>query len=71
MNDRTSASQWDFPKEDDKEEDPKGSQGTQAQTSSEGDIKTSMSAGGVTGQSFSAVAAPQTRVFPLNICLDV
>ncbi|XP_056273427.1 formin-binding protein 4 isoform X2 [Pseudoliparis swirei] len=58
VNDRTSASQWDFPKEDDKEEDPKGSQGTQAQTSSEGDIKTSMSAGGVTGSFTSPPAAP-------------
>ncbi|XP_054475577.1 formin-binding protein 4 isoform X1 [Anoplopoma fimbria] len=50
VNDRTSASQWDFPKEEDKEEDPKGGQGTQTQTSSQGDAKTlSASAGGLTG----------------------
>ncbi|XP_074490230.1 formin-binding protein 4 [Sebastes fasciatus] len=59
VNDRTSASQWDFPKEDDKEEDPKGSQGTQTQTSSQGDTKTlSASAGGVTGSSTLTPAAP-------------
>ncbi|XP_068578872.1 formin-binding protein 4-like isoform X1 [Cebidichthys violaceus] len=55
VNDRTSASQWDFPKEEDKEEDPKGSQGTQ--TSSQGDTKTSAIAGGVTG-SFAPAAPP-------------
>ncbi|XP_075944852.1 formin-binding protein 4 isoform X1 [Anarhichas minor] len=46
VNDRTSASQWDFPKEDTKEEDPKGCQGTQ--TSSQGDTKAlSESAGSI------------------------
>ncbi|XP_008285331.1 formin-binding protein 4 isoform X2 [Stegastes partitus] len=39
VKDRTGASQWDFPTEDDKEEDLKGSQGTQTQTSSQGDPK--------------------------------
>lgn len=57
MNDRTSASQWDFPTEEDKFEDPKGSQGTQTQTPSQGDTKTSVSAGGITGQSLGTVAA--------------
>uniref|UniRef100_A0A8C9X5R4 Formin binding protein 4 n=1 Tax=Sander lucioperca TaxID=283035 RepID=A0A8C9X5R4_SANLU len=33
VNDRTSASQWDFPKEEDKEEGLKGSQGAQTQIS--------------------------------------
>ncbi|XP_034391084.1 formin-binding protein 4 isoform X2 [Cyclopterus lumpus] len=59
VNDRTSASQWDFPKEDDKEEDLKSTQGTQAQTSGDGDVKTlSASAGGVTGSFASPPAAP-------------
>lgn len=59
MNDRTSASQWDFPKEEDKEEGLKGSQGAQTQISSPGDAKTSSAtAGGVTGQSITTVAAP-------------
>lgn len=50
MKDRTGAAQWDFPTEEDKEEDLKGSEGTQ--TSSQGDTKTSSaSATGVTGQS--------------------
>lgn len=57
VNDRTSASQWDFPTEEDKFEDLKGSQGTQTQTPSQGDTKTSASAGGVTGQSLGTVAA--------------
>uniref|UniRef100_A0A3P8SUU9 Formin binding protein 4 n=1 Tax=Amphiprion percula TaxID=161767 RepID=A0A3P8SUU9_AMPPE len=49
VKDRTGASQWDFPTEDDKEEDLKGSQGTQTQTSSQGEPKApSASAGGVT-----------------------
>lgn len=51
VNDRTSASQWDFPTEDDKSEDLKGSQGTETQTPSQGDTKTSVSAGDVIGQS--------------------
>ncbi|XP_044047855.1 formin-binding protein 4 isoform X2 [Siniperca chuatsi] len=59
VNDRTSASQWDFPTEEDKDEDLKGSQGTQAQTSSQGDTKTSLaSAGGVTGSSTYTPVAP-------------
>lgn len=46
VNDRTSASQWDFPTEEDKEEDLKGNQ-----SSSQGYSKTSSaSAGGPTGQ---------------------
>lgn len=50
MKDRTGAAQWDFPTEEDKEEDLKGSEGTQS--SSQGDTKTSSSpATGVTGQS--------------------
>ncbi|XP_028263593.1 formin-binding protein 4 isoform X2 [Parambassis ranga] len=49
VRDRTGESQWDFPTEEDKEEDLKGSQSTQSQTSSQGDTKTSSaSAGGVT-----------------------
>lgn len=52
MKDRTGASQWDFPTEEDKEEDLKGGQVTQTQTASQGDTKTSSaSAPGVTGQS--------------------
>ncbi|XP_035521161.1 formin-binding protein 4 isoform X2 [Morone saxatilis] len=54
VNDRTSASQWDFPTEED--EDLKGGQGSQTQTSGQGDTKAaSASAGGVTG---SATAPP-------------
>lgn len=49
MKDRTGASQWDFPTEDDKEEDLKDGQGTQTQSSSQVDTKTSAS--GVTGKS--------------------
>uniref|UniRef100_A0A3B4H0F7 Formin binding protein 4 n=1 Tax=Pundamilia nyererei TaxID=303518 RepID=A0A3B4H0F7_9CICH len=49
VKDRTGASQWDFPTEDDKEEDLKDGQGTQTQTSSQVDTKTSAS--GVTGKS--------------------
>nr|XP_033490002.1 formin-binding protein 4 isoform X1 [Epinephelus lanceolatus] len=59
VNDRTSASQWEFPKEDDKEDDLKGSQGSQLQTSSRGDTKTApASAVGVTGLSSFPSAAP-------------
>uniref|UniRef100_I3JWC0 Formin binding protein 4 n=1 Tax=Oreochromis niloticus TaxID=8128 RepID=I3JWC0_ORENI len=43
VKDRTGASQWDFPTEDDKEEDLKDGQGTQTQTSSQVDTKTSAS----------------------------
>ncbi|KAM7414227.1 hypothetical protein PAMA_019175 [Pampus argenteus] len=59
VNDRTNASQWDFPTEDDEESDPKDNQATQ--TSIQGDSKTSSaSAGGVIGSSISAAppAAP-------------
>lgn len=55
MKDRTGASQWDFPTEDDKEEDLKDGQGTQTQTSSQVDTKTSAS--GVTGKSVITAAA--------------
>lgn len=47
VNDRTSASQWDFPSEEDKSEDPKDGQGTQ--TTGQGDTKTS-DAGDAPGQ---------------------
>uniref|UniRef100_A0A665UN13 Formin binding protein 4 n=1 Tax=Echeneis naucrates TaxID=173247 RepID=A0A665UN13_ECHNA len=40
VKDRTSESQWDFPTEEDKGEDLKGSQGTNAQTSNQGETKT-------------------------------
>ncbi|XP_045898941.1 formin-binding protein 4 isoform X1 [Micropterus dolomieu] len=54
VNDRTSASQWDFPTEEDKDEDLKGSQATQTP-----DTKTSsVSAGGVTEPSTYPPAAP-------------
>ncbi|XP_029289496.1 formin-binding protein 4 isoform X2 [Cottoperca gobio] len=60
VNDRTSASQWDFPKEDDKADDPNGSQDTQTQSSSQEDTNTSpASAGGVvTGSSIFPSTAP-------------
>ncbi|XP_059190949.1 formin-binding protein 4 isoform X2 [Centropristis striata] len=59
VNDRTNVSQWDFPKEDNKEDDPKGSQGTQTPTSNQGDTKTSSApAGGVTGSSAFTTAPP-------------
>lgn len=51
MNDRTGASQWEFPTEEDKYEDSKTSQGTETQTANQEDTETSVSAGGVTGQS--------------------
>ena len=51
MKDRTGASQWDFPSEEDKEEELKGSEGAETQTSSQGDMKTvSAPTGGITGQ---------------------
>lgn len=50
MNDQTNASQWDFPTEEEKYDDLKGSQGTATQTLSQEDTKTSASADGVTGQ---------------------
>ncbi|XP_069018024.1 formin-binding protein 4 [Embiotoca jacksoni] len=59
VKDRTGTSQWDFPTEEDKEEDLKGSQGAQTQTSSQGDTKgSSVSAAGAPGSSFAAVAPP-------------
>lgn len=58
MNDRTNASQWDFPTEEDKDKDLKGREGAQIQTSSQGDTKTlPASVGGLIGQSISTVAA--------------
>ncbi|XP_076027087.1 formin-binding protein 4 isoform X2 [Genypterus blacodes] len=56
VNDRTGASQWDFPAEEEKE-DPKGAQATQTQTSGQGDTKT-VSADGVTGSSTHTPAPP-------------
>ncbi|XP_072241577.1 formin-binding protein 4 isoform X2 [Leuresthes tenuis] len=60
VRDRTGASQWEFPTEEDKEEDLKGNQGSQTQTPSQGDNKiTSGLAGGVTEPStYPAVAPP-------------
>ncbi|XP_029379388.1 formin-binding protein 4 [Echeneis naucrates] len=59
VKDRTSESQWDFPTEEDKGEDLKGSQGTNAQTSNQGETKTlSVAAAGVTGSTYAAVAPP-------------
>uniref|UniRef100_A0A3Q3X206 WW domain-containing protein n=1 Tax=Mola mola TaxID=94237 RepID=A0A3Q3X206_MOLML len=52
VNDQTSASQWDFPTEEDKYEDLKGSLGTETQTPSQEDTKTSAPAG-VTGHASS------------------
>ncbi|KAK2918074.1 formin-binding protein 4 isoform X1 [Channa argus] len=45
VKDRTGDSQWDFPTEEDKEEDPKNSPCSQAQTSSQEDNKTSSASG--------------------------
>ncbi|XP_058502310.1 formin-binding protein 4 isoform X2 [Solea solea] len=59
VKDRSGASQWDFPTEDDKEEDPKGAQGTETQTSMQGDTKTSStSTGGITGSFACPAIAP-------------
>nr|XP_040018752.1 formin-binding protein 4 [Gasterosteus aculeatus aculeatus] len=61
VNDRTSASQWDFPKED-KEEDL---QGTETQTSSQENTKTlTASPGGVAG-SFTPAAPPPAPPQPI------
>ncbi|XP_070827585.1 formin-binding protein 4 isoform X2 [Chaetodon trifascialis] len=57
VNDRTSASQWDFPTEEDKDEDLKGSQDILTQTSNQGDNKTS-SASAATGSSAFISPAP-------------
>lgn len=54
MNDRSGASQWDFPTEEDKSENLKDSQGTQM--TGQEDTKTS-DAVDATGQSFSTIAA--------------
>uniref|UniRef100_UPI0037E724E4 formin-binding protein 4 isoform X2 n=1 Tax=Semicossyphus pulcher TaxID=241346 RepID=UPI0037E724E4 len=54
VNDRTSSSQWDFPSEDDKDDDLK-----EGQTSSQGETKPSSApAGGITGSSSSTAPAP-------------
>ncbi|XP_041853410.1 formin-binding protein 4 [Melanotaenia boesemani] len=59
VRDRTGASQWEFPTEEDKEEDLKGNQGTETKPQSQGDTKTtSGSAGGVTESSTYSSAAP-------------
>lgn len=56
MNNRTSASQWDFPTEEDKDDDLKGAQ---TQTSGQGETKTSsVSADGITGPSSHTIPAP-------------
>ena len=47
VNDRTSASQWDFPAEDDNQEDAKVPQN---QTTSQGDAKICVSTAGIAGQ---------------------
>ncbi|KAM3609121.1 uncharacterized protein V6R79_009953 [Siganus canaliculatus] len=57
VNDRTGASQWEFPAEDDKCVDLKGSQGTQTQMASQGDTK-ALTAGGITGSTYSSPAPP-------------
>lgn len=67
VNDRTSASQWDFPTEEDKNEDAKGCQATQTQMSSQEDAKSSAPAGGLTGQS--QFAAPQTSLLSVFLKL--
>ncbi|TMS05285.1 Formin-binding protein 4 [Larimichthys crocea] len=58
VNDRTSASQWDFPTEEDKNEDAKGCQATQTQMSSQEDAKSSAPTGGLTGSTFASAAPP-------------
>uniref|UniRef100_A0A3Q0SYX9 Formin binding protein 4 n=1 Tax=Amphilophus citrinellus TaxID=61819 RepID=A0A3Q0SYX9_AMPCI len=60
VKDRTGASQWDFPTEEDKEEDLKDGQSTQTQTSSQGDAKTSVSAAGAV-ESAGALGKGQKR----------
>lgn len=63
VNDRTSASQWDFPTEEEKDEDLKGGQDIPTQTSGQGDTKaSSASTGRVTGQSVATIAARQTSL---------
>ncbi|XP_029008268.1 formin-binding protein 4 [Betta splendens] len=60
VKDRTGASQWDFPTEEDKDEDPKGSQVTSTQTSGQGDTK-ALSASGVTGSCEPTAPAPPSQ----------
>ncbi|XP_041651947.1 formin-binding protein 4 isoform X2 [Cheilinus undulatus] len=56
VNDRTNASQWDFPTEEEKEDDLKGAQ---TQTSSQGEPKAaSATTGGITGSSSYIAPAP-------------
>lgn len=79
MNDRTSASQWDFPTEEDKDKDEevKGSQGSQTETSSQGDAKIlSAPAATVTGLSLTSPPAPLNQpvesvvsVLRISICM--
>lgn len=57
VRERTGVSQWEFPTEEDKEEDPKDSPCTQAQALSQGDSRTSGSAGAVTGLLIAAVSS--------------
>ncbi|KAM4618871.1 formin-binding protein 4 [Polymixia lowei] len=65
VNDRTSASQWDFPAEEDKEEESKGVPASQTQISSQEDSKTSpVSTGGITGSSSFAPADPPQPTAP-------
>lgn len=72
MRDRTGASQWEFPTEEDKEGDPVDAPSTQ--TLSQEEIKTSGSAGGATGQSDSTISSPVDFSFPvrhqknINLC---
>lgn len=61
VNDRTGASQWDFPAEEDKE-DLKDTHTTQMQTTGQGDIKTS-STDGVTGQPTTTLSQTWFLVF--------
>lgn len=69
MNDRTNASQWDFPTEEDNSEDLKGSQ---TQTSSQGDTKTSsVCAVGATGQSLSTFAVTLTNLLMVQCVRNV
>ncbi|XP_017274496.1 formin-binding protein 4 isoform X2 [Kryptolebias marmoratus] len=58
VRERTGASQWEFPTEEDKEEDPKDSPCTQTQALSQGDTKTCGSVGVATESSTHSSAAP-------------
>ncbi|CAJ1057341.1 formin-binding protein 4 [Xyrichtys novacula] len=60
VNDRTNASQWDYPAEEDKSDDPKG-----VQTSNQGEAKTSSAAAdGTTGTSSHTPPAPPAPPLP-------